>query len=278
MTMIRKHAALLVVAAAFLVGCQDSRLPTDTEPGILPQISDGADRDNDGNPDGNPHFFFLPPMVPNPDIPLTETFNPALTPQVFICEFSQGMVPTLTAADEVFCSGGGRIGGEDARSLGPFDAPRVEGLEHYIFHWQTVDFGLHTVSPDNSSAEVFYRVFVVAAGEEVGFADVDVAATSEEMKAIDEALFVPLFIDRTLPVKFFVGTGFICAARGLTECGDGFSDFANGEDDVITLNNSGVSIPDQPQTQEFQVGAITLIVTPCSNPDNLPTDLPRFGP
>ena len=68
--MLKRVGVLLCVAS--LVGCQD--VPTDTPTPNL-EISDAA------HSDGNPHFFFLPPMVPHSgaaktDVYVVDVFHP----------------------------------------------------------------------------------------------------------------------------------------------------------------------------------------------------------
>ena len=82
----RLALASLTLSLALAVGCRDSSLPTFVDdPGApLIDIVDGAHGD-----DGNPDFFFLPPIAPNPkkdpDFEKNE-FNPNLAPLVQICD------------------------------------------------------------------------------------------------------------------------------------------------------------------------------------------------
>ena len=64
-----KRVVLAVLAAASLAGCQDIQQP----PTASFLVSDGANG-------GNPHFYFLPPIVPTPSY--TGVFDPTLLPYV----------------------------------------------------------------------------------------------------------------------------------------------------------------------------------------------------
>ncbi|HEV8356375.1 MAG TPA: hypothetical protein VGQ17_06345, partial [Gemmatimonadales bacterium] len=73
-----------------LAACQggETTRPSAEAPGPSFRISDGAHRQSFNDPNGNPDFFFLPTMVPNP---INDTdfdpddFNPKLLPTVEIC-------------------------------------------------------------------------------------------------------------------------------------------------------------------------------------------------
>src|SRR6266704_1529045 len=85
-----RPARLFVVVAGFvLVACQSDRPVTSHGGRISADISDGAHLANCLTATGtcvpgNPHFFFLPPMVQAPTT--TGTFNPSLAPSVTICQ------------------------------------------------------------------------------------------------------------------------------------------------------------------------------------------------
>jgi hypothetical protein len=68
-----KRLALLLPVALILAGCRDTRDPTASF-----RVSDGSDFG--GN--GNPYFFFLPPLVPSPDY--SGTFDGTLLPYLSI--------------------------------------------------------------------------------------------------------------------------------------------------------------------------------------------------
>ena len=78
---------LLVLATVFVVACEDSQLPTQNElesPSLA--IWDGTNQEVEDP--GNPDFFFLPPIVANPDTAREYEegeFNAYLAPKVRIC-------------------------------------------------------------------------------------------------------------------------------------------------------------------------------------------------
>src|SRR5215210_8375392 len=90
--------AASAVAMAFLACQEDAESPTapDTRsvPGTVPAfaISDGAHG-------GNPHFFFLPPLVAAPVT--SGSFDPTLSPTIKICT-----LPSCTADLVTFTMGG----------------------------------------------------------------------------------------------------------------------------------------------------------------------------
>ena len=94
----------VVIATVFLSSCVDEP----TSPGgtldqgrVLDQVdpqtllSDGAHGD-----DGNPHFFFLPPIVPTPEPGPQGEFNPDLNPTVQICEVVDGACLRMSKSDD----------------------------------------------------------------------------------------------------------------------------------------------------------------------------------
>ena len=249
----RRLKPYLSVVAAFLVGCQDGNLPTmpDDIGQISGLINDGAHRDPVTNELGNRHFFFLTPMVPKDPKKFNGELNTILQPVVTACEFD--------------------VGGDPCSPDGPLilDAAADLDGEHYTFRWVTSEFNL---AVDGK----LYRVFVSIAGVPIGFADVDVVSTQRDFKLVNTQQFVPLLIDRTLPVKFRIEDGAICEALdpGSFEdgsCIEGGVDL-NGESEVAFDDGSGVFIPNQGVNQQA-----TLALLPCTVGDNLPVDLVTVG-
>ncbi|HEX9633283.1 MAG TPA: Ig-like domain-containing protein [Gemmatimonadales bacterium] len=140
-----KRLALLLPVALVMVGCQDIQHPTANY-----QVSDGSSFG--GN--GNPHFFFLPPLVPAPSY--SGTFDPSLLPYLSI----RVSGPFDTDADAV-CGDAGLV----------FDASNGLTLENesYAFGWNTGSAGLES--------NKVYRVCVRltppgVGGTDLGFRDV----------------------------------------------------------------------------------------------------------
>ena len=171
------RASLVLTVSFALVACSDS--PTRTELGSpVFQIADAV---HNG---GNPHFFFLPPMVPSPVT--NGVFDGSLEPVVEICELS--LCGTSTIASFTTTTG---TGSEIVRVV-PED-------EHYIVNWHTDESGLDDQKD--------YRIRVLLGGTELGHADVDVVSGGNQLKNVDTGASVALLNGRTLPVKFRIEEG-----------------------------------------------------------------------
>src|SRR5437899_8942877 len=72
-----KRAVALASALAVCIACRDQHP-------ITSPLRSSADFSDGRIPGGNPHFFFLPPLVKQPSF--SGTFNPALRPVVEICQ------------------------------------------------------------------------------------------------------------------------------------------------------------------------------------------------
>ncbi|MBN2573165.1 MAG: hypothetical protein JXP73_01245, partial [Deltaproteobacteria bacterium] len=167
---------LLVLLAAGTVGggCAKSKHPP-PEKATRPLILDDAHGGSNG-------LYFLPPMVPQPV--LQGTFVGDLSPAVQIDELD---------------GPGGAILREVATftmSTGPGSETVRVGDDHYVVNWHTDEFGLDT--------QLVYRIRVLLAGRQLGFADVQPVATGGQMKNVDSSLYIPLVDGRTLPIKFWL--------------------------------------------------------------------------
>ena len=75
-----KCALFSVLAVSVMLACESDRPFAPKPPGLSALISDG------GHSPGNPHFFFLPPLVkPVTPPPFSGVFNANLAPVVQIC-------------------------------------------------------------------------------------------------------------------------------------------------------------------------------------------------
>jgi hypothetical protein len=178
----RRRLALAMVSAALLAGCQDVpsaiTLPPDRAPSF--DLSDGANR-------GNPHFFFLPPMVPAPRY--TGTFDASPSPIVEIC---RGTASTCAASDVV---------ARFTKTTGPgSETIRADAAgQQYIVNWNTDQFAL--------SYSVTYRVRVLVEKTVLGYADVRLYSTGSAAKNTTTGTDIALVNGRTLPIKFRIETG-----------------------------------------------------------------------
>jgi hypothetical protein len=176
----RRQLALAVTLV--LVGCEDTRSPTDTlAPPSAMAILDGARGGRDG-------FYFLPPIVP--DRETSGEFDASLLPllEVQVCALEGSDCAGAPIA--TFTSGAGH----------PLARIRLRRrAESYIVHWHT-----HAYDLDPS---VTYRITVLAAGVELGYADVDVVARLRDLRRVDRDEFVPLLEDWPLAIPFRIEEG-----------------------------------------------------------------------
>jgi len=166
----RRTALIASLIAGALGACvQDQPLA----PSDLPRfaISDAV------HGQGSAGFYFRPPMVPT--VPLPGTFDPALQPEVTICEWN-GAECVAIVAD----FGAGSAAVHD---------------DHYQVDWHAGDYDLDPAKT--------YRILVSVGGTLLGFADVDVVASGRELKNVNTGEFIPLVEGRTLPIKFYVQRG-----------------------------------------------------------------------
>jgi hypothetical protein len=149
---------------------------------------------------GNPHFFFLPPLVPNPaaqGIARTD-----VAPAVEICEWAgSGCVLPLVARYT-------RASGPDGEVVA---VDLVAG--EYQVNWHSRDFGL---DPNKT-----YRINVIALGQELGHADVDVVSSGSQLRNVQTGEYVGLVNGRTLPIKFRIEHGAIIERVVFTATRDG---------------------------------------------------------
>ena len=178
---------ILVSLLCFITACSDRPTPTSPRNNFLAAISDGAH--NAGNTD----FFFLPPLVA----------NPVNDPNFDAGKFDAKLRPVVS----VFLLPGG---GDDgctftaASVYGPSVAP-VEG-EQYHIDWNT--------RASNLVAGKDYRICVFAsnAGTLLGFLDVEpIAGGMKNARTGETYAFQD---DRTLPIKFRIERGALCANHG----------------------------------------------------------------
>jgi len=182
---------LLLLAGFLLIfACQDTfTTPAgqpEVSPLVLPPVGPNFDISDAVHSAGNPHFYFLPPMVPATTY--GGTFDPSLTPVVEICEWtgSECVLPLL--ADYSMTTG---LGSETVRL--------VESDQHYLVNWHAGDFDLGT--------NTTYRIIVRASGALLGFADLDIVSNQADFKNVDTGELIPLKDGRTLVIKFRIEEG-----------------------------------------------------------------------
>ena len=221
----KRAASVLAAATLALVGCSDAPTPTGTNSPLL-EIVDAV---HNG---GNEHFFFLPPMVSSSVT--NGTFDASLEPVVEICQLSLGVCGTTVAT---FTTTSGP-GSEMVRVV-PAD-------EHYIVNWHTGEFDV-ALGPT-------YRVSVLVAGTELGFADVELGANGREAKNLATDEIIGLKDGRTLPVKSRIEEGAFPPPIG-----------SDGGSTTSQDGNATVTVPAGALSEELE---ITVVPAP---PSTLPT-------
>jgi hypothetical protein len=182
-----KRLLFILAMLPLMNACRDMESPTQPPttgdlPGPSLAISDAAHDGLDG-------FWFLPPLVSNPNT--DGPFNPDISPVMEVWDIGPTAGPAVLPPA---CVAGDRTEAPFPVTVFRGDDVVVEE-DHYKIEWDTGDSNLDT----NKN----YQLRICVGELELGFADVDPAATGKEMKnAADEV--IPLKDGRTLPVKFFV--------------------------------------------------------------------------
>jgi len=185
----RRGAELLWTPLLFLAGgCGDASAPTEPAPGPSWLISDAV------HGGGNAHFFWLPPMVSQPQA-VNGVFDAGQSPIVRICDLAD-------------C--GGMLIAEFTMATGPgSETVRVEPAEeHYIANWHTSD---SPVTPGPT-----YRIAVLLDGVTLGYADIQLGATGKDVKNLTTDEIIGLKDGRTLPITFRIEEGAAVGFRFVT--------------------------------------------------------------
>jgi len=220
-----RRLGIVFLLSVLVVGCQDRRSATAPDGTALPggiaaAISDGAHNGTEG-------FFFLPPLVDNPSsLFQAGRFNPGLKPVVDVYEYAASGSPVGGANGCTFTGGERRI---------PLGVASVEGgSEHYSINWNTRASNLN----DNKTYRVC--VFTWSAGVLLGYLDVQpVAGGMRNARTLDTYVFQD---DRTLPIKFRIEMGAVCAENAL-ECTAGGVVGSTADTVVLPSRHAAVVIP-----------------------------------
>ncbi|MFN2571696.1 MAG: hypothetical protein ABR537_08815 [Gemmatimonadales bacterium] len=248
----------LAGAAALLVfGCRGDTVSPKTD-GPMFAVSDGAHQ-------GNPDFFFLPPLFKNPNTDAhfePTAFNARLRPAVEICELG---APASTTDNSREC-----IGGAALKRFDPSAVTVSLTDQQYQVNWKTDEKPLDPAK--------FYRIRVLVGSAVLGFADIDPVSSSKELKNVQTNEYIPLLDGRTLPIKFRIESGALCATDG-TPCagqtinlsqGGEIELFGAGEDFKLDIPPAtAATFGGQPVTN------VTFNLETCSGID---VDLPTYGP
>lgn len=212
--------ASAVGVGLLLVACQQDQLPTE-----VPQSPDPAAAISDGaHVGGNPDFFFLPPLVPDPtghENWDNGGFNPNQSPEVRICSGYAPDEPPLA------CASIGAIARFTMTQGTGSEVVRVnEDEEHYIVNWHTDD-----VLPGK------YSIHVLVNELEFGFADVELGS-NRQMRNKKTGDVIPLKDGRTVPIKFRIE--YLLCDPGVDKC----------YEEVIRATEGGSVILDDPDVPQ----------------------------
>ena len=211
-----KRQHLAAVAALIAIACVDGgRSPS----GPNFAISDATH----GTGARNAFFYWLPPLVPNPNA--TGTFNPFASPVVTVCELaSGGAACALSGGQPILVAQFTKTAGTGGAVIG------VSASDYHV-NWRT---DLSNLDPAKT-----YRIGVAVDGRDYGFADVEVGANASELKNVNRNEFVPLVDGRTLPIRFRIEAGAACAGRE-AECAEAIVDPRIQQ--VVTLHDGDVPL------------------------------------
>jgi len=235
-----KRVVALASALAVCVGCRDQHsITSPSRPSW--DFSDGTVSG------GNPHFFFLPPLVRQPSF--SGTFNPALRPVVEICQLDVDITNSPIACNATV----------------PIINPGVVQLDLlnqlYQVNWNTL------LPPIDPTKVYRVQIRVAPGGTILGFADVDPVLNGSELKNVDTGELIGLVDGRTLPIKFRIEIGVACQT---TDCFEGTVGTAGGT--FITSSGlAGTFFPPGALSNDVFLVIDRVDARPC-----VPIDVPQF--
>src|SRR4029077_1103893 len=185
----KRAVAVAVLTVGILAACRDQQSVTAARPGLSADFSDGR------STGGNPHFFFLPPLVSQPTF--SGVFNSQVQPVVDICQLDLTLNPVDCAQGVAHINPGTVM----------IDAP-----QQYHVNWDTKQPAIDTSK--------FYRiqVFGSSGGLRLGFADMDPVANGSQLKSVNTGQYIGLVDGRTLPIKFRIEQGAFLPDFHCTDC------------------------------------------------------------
>ncbi len=234
-----KPAAVLALAVPLFVACRDQQSVTAIHQGPSADFQDGRVAG------GNPHFFFLPPLVSQPAF--SGVFNPRLQPVVDICQLDVSVSPATCA------SGVAHI------NPGPVQA---DAAEQYHVDWHT----------DQPAIDVnkFYRiqVFGSAGGLLLGFADMDPVSNGTQLKNVNTGEYIGLVNGRTLPIRFRIERGAFLPGFTCTDCAEA----SVTNDGATVVTNTGFAGAQFPAGWLSSPSSVVVTIERVSTVNGVPLD------
>lgn len=190
------RATLAALFTQSLLSCAERPLPLQpTVPGPAFQIQDAVHNS------GNRHFFFLPPLVPQPRY--SGVFDATESPVITLCRWTGTACSTIVAQLSMTSGTGSQVVRVDLAG------------QAYSVNW---DSNQCLGGPCRFAAGDVLRLRVLVAGTELGHADAKLVADQQQAKNVDNSEFVPLIIGKTLTIKFRIEQGavFVVGSSGGT--------------------------------------------------------------
>ncbi|MDP3911584.1 MAG: kelch repeat-containing protein [Gemmatimonadales bacterium] len=251
----RAPFALAVGVALLALGCHSDASSPSSLRGPTYAVSDGAH-------DGNPDFFFLPPLFKNPGNDAdfdANAFNANLRPAVEICELGP------EAGD------GSRecVGGPAVKRFAPEVVTVHPEDEHYQANWNTDETVLDLTK--------FYRIRVLVGTELLGFADVDPVSSGNDLKSVETGEHIGLVDGRTLPIKFRIENRALCGSPE-SPCTTETVNLETGGGITLTTETETFQFDIPPGTEAtFGGQPVTDITFSLETCEGIAVDLPVFG-
>jgi hypothetical protein len=237
--LVRFAGALLCLAVLTISCSEQGGAPT------APAAPKKADVILDGAHGGNPHFFFLQPMVPAPSP--TGTADPEASPTVVICRWDDGKCGAIVAYFNETEGTGSEIVRYDAAS----------GSYHVNWHTDRCLEGSCALEDG-----VPYRLRVLVRATSLGHADVMLGSNGAALRNVDTDEYIPLVNGRTLPVRFRVEVGAVKVVE-------------SGESAKIGSAGGEVATADGQVALSFPAGALATTTDITVEP--VTGDLPGVG-
>ncbi|HEY2026810.1 MAG TPA: Ig-like domain-containing protein, partial [Gemmatimonadaceae bacterium] len=279
--------ALLVLSAC---RGQETTKPPVTAPSTPVDMKfDGA------NNNGNPDFFFLPPIAADPTTSPNYdrgASNVSLTPSVDVCvlDVAAGTQAAMQASIGATtpCKGSPLFTatlGSGNVSHGILDDNDIDLLHFIATHYPSltepyyhIGWKVPVTAPLGSTAPpAFYRIVVRVGTKGLGFLDIESVNNFGQLFNVNTGAFVPLTGGLWLPINFRIENRALCANPGdkSQPCTSAAVNLSTGGTVQTVLDGtqpSGITIPAGNGTS-----TVNITVQPCDNFNPRVTDLPTFG-